>query len=172
MTPLETYTLPMGPITTSRCGTATLTTYLSHPSVDYATGLTFGPDGWLYVASYDDGSVVRYNGTDTEVFVSAGAGDSSEPEYLSFTPDAQVTVTPNAPPTFTSSATPDIDENLTVVQTLSATDPELGTVTFSITGGDDAGHFFIDGSNQLIFSAAPDFDIPADLDTTMSTKSK
>ncbi len=144
---------------------ASLTTYFSHASLDYATGLTFGPDGWMYVSSYDDDQIVRYDGSTTEIFVTAVSGGLDQPEYLSFTPAHQVTVTPNSPPTITSSTSPSIDENLTVVQLLTATDPELEAVTFAVTGGDDGGLFTIDGSNQLAFLAAPDFETPSDFDT-------
>ena len=143
---------------------ATLTTYLSGPSLSFAAGLTFGPDGWMYISSYNNDQIVRYDGLTTEVFVTAGSGGLDQPEYLTFTPAHQVTITPNTPPTITSSSTPNLDENLTVVQTLTATDPELDPVTFTITGGNDGGLFFINGSDQLVFTAAPNFEVPADFD--------
>ncbi len=73
--------------------------------------------------------------------------------------------TANNPPTITSSINPSIDENLTVIQTLTATDPEMDPIAFTITGGDDGGLFSINGSDELVFSAAPDFETPGDFDT-------
>lgn len=67
-------------------------------------------------------------------------------------------------PVFTSGTAPSVDENTTVVQTLTATDADADTVTFSITGGADAAKFAINGSNELIFVAGPDFDVPGDAD--------
>ena len=63
----------------------------------------------------------------TEVFVTAGSGGLDQPQYLTFTPAHQVTITPNTPPTITSPTNPNIDENLTDVQTLTAIDPETGS---------------------------------------------
>ena len=50
-------------------------------------GLTFGPDGNLYVSSVDTGQVLRYNGTTgtfIDAFVPTGSGGLSEPEGLVF----------------------------------------------------------------------------------------
>ncbi|CAB5118004.1 hypothetical protein D3OALGB2SA_2791, partial [Olavius algarvensis associated proteobacterium Delta 3] len=70
-------------------------------------------------------------------------------------------------PVFTSAAAASIDENQTVVHTLTATDADLPAqaVGFTITGGADQGRFSIDGSNQLIFNVAPDYENPVDAGT-------
>ncbi|CAB5085622.1 hypothetical protein D3OALGB2SA_939, partial [Olavius algarvensis associated proteobacterium Delta 3] len=70
-------------------------------------------------------------------------------------------------PVFTSAAAASIDENQTVVHTLTATDADqpAQAVGFTITGGADQGRFSIDGSNQLIFNAAPDYENPVDAGT-------
>ena len=80
-----------------------------------------------------------------------------------------VTVTINpCPPTITSdgggaTASISIPENTTAVTTVTATDPENGTVTYSITGGADAAKFSIDPlTGVLVFNTAPDFDVPTD----------
>ncbi len=67
-------------------------------------------------------------------------------------------------PVITSASTPAIAENLVFVQTLTATDADLPaqSITFSIMGGVDAAAFSINGGNQLIFNAPPDFDAPGD----------
>ena len=54
--------------------------------------MTFGPDGSLYVASYNNDQILRYDGSTGEVFVAAGSGGLVEPEYLTFTPAHQVRV--------------------------------------------------------------------------------
>ena len=65
----------------------------------------------------------------------------------------------NAAPVFTSSATPSIPENTTAVVTLATTDADGDPVTYSITGGDDAGLFTIT-SGVLNFITPPDADVP------------
>ena len=65
-------------------------------------------------------------------------------------------------PSFTSGATVNVAENTTTVLSASATDPDtVGTITFSIVGGADAGKFTIVG-NQLQFVAGPNFEAPTD----------
>nr|WP_281500809.1 Calx-beta domain-containing protein [Kordiimonas marina] len=71
----------------------------------------------------------------------------------------------NAPPVITAgSATLSEAENTlttTVLSTYNATDPEGGTLTYSLTGT-DAGDFTINSSGQLKFKARPDYEAPAD----------
>ena len=63
-------------------------------------------------------------------------------------------------PVVTSAATATLAENQSSVQRLTATDGDAGdTVTFTVTGGDDAGLFEIDGpSGELRFKSPPDFE--------------
>ena len=83
--------------------------------------------------------------------------------------DVTVTVTPvNEPPTITttsSSATAlQQNENQTSrLYTYSATDPERGTITWSV-GGTDGNHFTIDERGQFSFKedSPPDFEQPVD----------
>lgn len=67
-------------------------------------------------------------------------------------------------PVFTSSGTVSITENRTIVQTLSATDADIPaqTISFTLSGGADAGRFTLNASNQLVFLVAPDFESPSD----------
>ena len=68
----------------------------------------------------------------------------------------------------TSANTANVAENTTAVLTVTATDADLPaqTLSFSISGGADAGKFSINaGTGQLTFSAAPDYETPADADT-------
>ncbi|MEZ5596736.1 MAG: LamG-like jellyroll fold domain-containing protein, partial [Pseudomonadales bacterium] len=58
-----------------------------------------------------------------------------------------------------------VAENTTAVTTVTSTDAETDTVTYSIAGGDDAALFSIVGaSGELTFTAAPDFETPLDTD--------
>ena len=77
----------------------------------------------------------------------------------------------NDAPTITSNgggptAIANAQENTTAVTTVTATDPDGDTPTFSITGGADAARFDIDpNSGELTFKPAPDFENPTDSDT-------
>ncbi len=77
----------------------------------------------------------------------------------------------NASPAITSdgggpTAAVNAAENGTAVTTVTATDPDLDTVTFNITGGVDQANFSINATTgDLTFSAAPDFESPSDFDT-------
>src|SRR5262249_48662634 len=74
----------------------------------------------------------------------------------------------NEPPVITSNgggttAGISIAENTTAVTSVTATDPDAGTVfTFSIIGGADVAKFSIDSSGLLTFKSAPDFENPTD----------
>ncbi len=76
-----------------------------------------------------------------------------------------VNLVENSPPVFTTSAALSIQENLLGVTLLGATDDDMDTPTFSITGGADAAKFDITSGTQLVFLTAPDYEIPADADT-------
>jgi hypothetical protein len=76
-----------------------------------------------------------------------------------------LTDTNDTAPVFTSSASPGVAENTSAVVTLTTTDPDTvgnNPPSFAITGGADAALFTINGSNQLAFTAAPDFENPGD----------
>lgn len=71
----------------------------------------------------------------------------------------------NRAPVFTSAATAGAPENATgTVYTATATDPDGNALTFAIAGGADAARFTITPAGALAFSAAPDFEAPADAD--------
>ncbi len=114
---------------------SSLTTYFSDPELSFATGLTFGPDGWLYVGDYSDGQVLRYDGiSSSEIFVAANAGGLTKTEYLSFTPSHQVLVTANNNPVFTATGAFSVDENAAVSTTVGDVDANDGD-----GGGTDVG---------------------------------
>lgn len=62
-----------------------------------------------------------------------------------------------------ATATIAIDETLTAVTTVTATDPDGPSLTYTIVGGADAALFTIDpATGALVFNTAPDFEHPAD----------
>jgi uncharacterized protein YjiK len=78
------------------------------------------------------------------------------------------TGTGNSPPMITSNgggATASVSpaENQTFVTDVEATDPDLDTLTYSISGGADATAFTIDpATGVLVFAIAPDSEVPTD----------
>ena len=66
--------------------------------LSFPVGVTFGPDGNLYVASLFNGSIRRYNGTTgafIDAFVPPGGGGLSGPNDLVFGPDGNLYVASN-----------------------------------------------------------------------------
>ena len=82
------------------------------------------------------------------------------------TPAPAPTPTPsaNTPPVFTSPATASVVENSTQAYQATASDPDSDPLSYSITGGADAARFSINGTGQLSFIAAPNFELPSDAD--------
>ncbi|QEF96415.1 Cadherin domain protein [Stieleria maiorica] len=82
--------------------------------------------------------------------------------------NVQISYTPNSPPTITSdgagaTASVNVAENGTAVTTVTATDGDAQTLTYSIIGGADSTKFAIDpNSGALTFASAPDFESPTD----------
>jgi Ca2+-binding RTX toxin-like protein len=78
-------------------------------------------------------------------------------------------VFPNLAPVITSNgglaiASVNVAENTTAVTTVTATDADLDTPTFSLVGGADLARFAIDATTgALAFVAAPDFETPNDV---------
>ncbi|MBB3142406.1 hypothetical protein FHR96_003295, partial [Halomonas organivorans] len=71
----------------------------------------------------------------------------------------------NDAPTITSAGSANVAENQTAVTTVAAGDVDGDTLTYSLSGGADAGLFTIDAtSGELAFASAPDFEAPADDD--------
>src|SRR5206468_2912707 len=83
------------------------------------------------------------------------------------TQSISVTATPvtTITPAFTSSASQSVAETTTAISTVSLPDalPISQTLTFTITGGDDAAKFSITGGGVLTFNAAPDYESPTDV---------
>jgi hypothetical protein len=56
-------------------------------------------------------------------------------------------------------------ENLTLITTVTATDPDGSALTYAVTGGADAARFAIDSTTGVLrFVSAPDFEAPGDAD--------
>ncbi|QDV19553.1 Cadherin domain protein [Gimesia panareensis] len=88
-------------------------------------------------------------------------------EYL-YIDNVQVSYTVNNPPDITSdgggaAAVANVAENTTTVTTVTATDANLDTLNYAITGGADSGKFTINNSTgDLTFITAPDYESPTD----------
>jgi len=71
-------------------------------SLSWATGLSFGPDGNLYVGSYSTDEVLRFDGTTgayIDVYADTSTGPLDGTEGLAFAPGHQVTVVDFSAPT-------------------------------------------------------------------------
>ncbi|MEM7297411.1 MAG: hypothetical protein AAF391_03995, partial [Bacteroidota bacterium] len=68
----------------------------------------------------------------------------------------------NEAPVFVTGSSLNVNENISAVTSLEATDVDAGsTLTFGISGGDDQAQFNLSGSD-LSFMSAPNFETPAD----------
>ena len=101
-----------------------------------------------------------------EVTVQVSDGELSDSQDISVT----VTNSPNEAPIITSdggdvTAYVETKENQTAVTTVTTNDPDNTTLTYSISGGDDADLFTIDSSSGVLtFKVAPDFETKVDFD--------
>ncbi|EPR18895.1 calcium-binding protein [Sphingobium indicum IP26] len=118
---------------------------------------------------------LQADGSHVAVDQRAGSPEGSKTirnvEYFQFADMTTPSTALNAPPVITSngggsSASLTVDENVTAVTIVTATDPDMGqAVAFSIVGGADAALFAIDAlTGELRFLAAPNFESPADAD--------
>ena len=145
------------------------------PAQALTFSITGGDDAGFFTLDSQTGDLAFNTAPD---FESPGDADADNVYEVQFTIDdgnggtavqtIRVTVTNvNENPVITSSRSADVAENETAVLSLTATDEDLPTqtVTFSITGGDDARLFNLDPrTGDLTFNAAPDFEEPADAD--------
>ena len=106
-------------------------------------GLIFTPENdfnanFTITTSINDGNAI----TGSKIFTGTGTNDA---------------------PIITNNITTNVAENQTTVMTVTSTDAENDTVTYSLTGGADQSKFAIDtNSGALTFKTAPDFESPAD----------
>ena len=111
-----------------------------------------------------DNSNLDFEST-TQYVLTVNATDGA----LNDTADITIDITPindNAP-VITSPNTTNVAENTTAVLPVIATDADLpgDTLTYAIAGGADGAFFNIDGSGNLSFNTAPDYEAPADADS-------
>ena len=140
--------VPSGGTLAMADGTAVTTS--STLTITQLTGLVFTPD-----ANLND---------DTTAFgaFTYSVSDGS----LSDSSTVTISVTPvNDAPELVGIMEFAVDENTTAVATISATDVDGDTLTYSVTGGDDQTLFTIDASTgALSFITAPDYENPGDSD--------
>lgn len=133
-------------------GDGTDTALFSGNRSDYL--ITENADGSLSVADQRGGSP---DGIDTLTNI----------EMLTFA-DRSVAAIPNSAPVIAGGDTAaySVSENQAAVATIESTDPDAGdTLTYSISGGNDAAQFEIDGTTgSLRFVTAPDYETPVDSD--------
>ena len=101
--------------------------------------------------------------TDTDHIIRIETNDGNGGTYQE---DFTVNLTDlNEDPVFTTDPSQSVDENISMITTLEATDEDAGsTLTFSISGGDDQDMFDLNGSD-LSFLSSPDFEAPGDQNT-------
>ena len=76
---------------------------------------------------------------------------------------ATVATPSNTAPSIDSPIAANVEENLSTVMTVLATDPEGDNISYSITGGVDQALFTIDATTGVLtFSSAPNFETPVD----------
>ncbi len=130
--------------------------------------------GGRFTINTSTGVVTVANGTllDREAAASHGItvrADSSDGSFSVQTFTIALTPVNDHLPVITSNgagatASTSVAENSTAVTTVTATDADLPgeTLTYSISGGDDAALFSIDAGGALTFNSAPNFEAPAD----------
>jgi Ca2+-binding RTX toxin-like protein len=95
---------------------------------------------------------------DVTVLVSDGTNARTQAVAVTVTNVAEA-------PVFTSAASATVNEGQTAVMTVTATDQDSPSLTYSISGGADAAKFTIDAhTGALVFTAAPDYEAKADSD--------
>ena len=68
----------------------------------------------------------------------------------------------NEAPTITTQSPINVQEGQTEITTLEATDPDKDSITWSMKGGLDAGHFLLTEEGELTFNTPKDFEDPQD----------
>jgi hypothetical protein len=95
----------------------------------------------------------------TAIFVSScgggGGGGGGDDGYTPPTPPA------NSSPTFANVGTIAVPENTTTIGTVTATDADGDTLTYSLTGDDASLISIVSSTGALTFNTAPDFENPS-----------
>ena len=126
-------------------------------------------NGALSFKSEPDFEDPKDSGRNNEYLVNVNASDGDKTGTLYLT----ITVTDvNEPPTITGEQAPSFSENsVRSVAIYQATDPEQGTITWSVIGIDD-DDFNVSQTGVLTFSNIPDFENPVDATRTTTTASR
>ena len=149
--------------------------------VTWAVPANMGPEitdyDVQYKASGDDGFTgAEYDGTDlTMTLTDLKSGTSYEVQVRAtndegtgnWSESGEGMTIENQAPVFTSSATFEVKENNTTVGTVSANDEDSDdSITgYAITGGVDQAQFEITDEGGLRFKAAPNYEVPADVES-------
>ncbi|EDX71711.1 type I secretion target GGXGXDXXX repeat protein domain protein [Coleofasciculus chthonoplastes PCC 7420] len=154
--------------------TLVTTVTATDPDGDIPTfSITGGTDSSLFTIDANTGELSFNNAPNFESPLDADGNNSYDVEITADDgnggSDSQtLTITVNGvneSPTITSNSTANLDENTTLVTTITATDPDGDIPTFSITGGTDSSLFTLDANTgELSFNNAPNFESPLDAD--------
>ena len=144
---------------------------LSTTDPDASDSFTYSVTGGTDAASFEVGSsnTLKFKSTVSANFeskssysvivTSTDAGSNTYAETLT------VSITNvNEAASFTTSSTASAAENGTAVLTAAASDPESGSLTYSLGTGNDTAIFSITSAGVLTFNRAPDYEIPSDSD--------
>lgn len=135
-------------------------------SSDTQTFSLSGTDASLFSIGSSTGTVTFNSAPDFETPTDSGADGTynfdlvvTDGGGLTDTLSFAVTVDNlNEAASFSSSATPSVAENQTAIMTVTASDPENDSLTFSKNGGADSEYFNITSAGVLTFSTAPDYE--------------
>ncbi len=131
----------------------------------FSINSTTGALAFVSAPDFENPTDVGANNTYV-VEVSASGSGGSDSQTITVT----VTNVSDAAPSITSngggaSASISVAENQTAVTTVTASNPDGGALTFSLTGGADLGRFSISSTTGVLtFLSAPDFENPTDAD--------
>lgn len=124
------------------------------------------------LGTYANGALSGFGGTTlrdasvTAAMLAPNGYALSDPYIYEYAPVQYFSISVNTAPVVTSSMTVNAAENGTFAVDLAVmddSDAEGSGISYSITGGTDAARFLIDATTGvLVFSAAPDFENPAD----------
>ncbi len=127
-----------------------------------ASKFSITPAGDLTFKTAPDYEMPTDTGMDNRYEVTITATDNGTP-VMTATQALTITVTDvtnEHPPVFTSGATQDVAEGSMLATTVTATDADAGQVTFTLSGGADAGLFTLAPAGKLTFNTVPDYENP------------
>jgi Ca2+-binding RTX toxin-like protein len=141
---------------------------LDGDTVSYS--ISGGADAAKFVINAATGALSFINAPDFETPGDAGSNNTYDVLISgtdgSLTTSSAISVTvgnANEAPVITSGGSVTLSENTLVAATISASDVDFDTLTYSISGGDDAQLFSINtATGELQFVTAPNFEVPAD----------